>query len=338
MMQELTPEQANEWLDKFPKQLVTSYHRPYFLEAESTRHPQSKPIYLAFELDGQRFLHSALMCPIPGIEYFDLQSPFGFGGGPLWTENTSSSFFNECKKAYLEWCQKSKILAEFVRFFPLNKSKQLYFGHTIQLRPTLWVNLGQKNLIQTYTARTRTAIKETLASGIQIQWNQNTALSADFYPLYVETMKNLGSVALSKFPEAYFQILTQNNNIHYVECRMKGQLLGGALFLHHDSFFDLHLFASIFEGTQFNVLGALLHSGFLKGQELGCRMSHIGGGLGSKFGDPLYSFKTTFACKEAPYFIGTQILNKPVYEAMKTIWTEQNGQEPDRVLFYRKGI
>ena len=82
---------------------------------------------------------------IPENHYFDISTPYGYGGWIIEGENTDKLF-----AAYENWNRRNGIISEFVRFHPLirNYEKCKDFYEVIQLGKVVHMNLDDPKSYQ----------------------------------------------------------------------------------------------------------------------------------------------------------------------------------------------
>jgi hypothetical protein len=89
-----------------------------------------------------------------GPSYFDITTPFGYGGPLLKIKGNSTKLIENFRKAFMEYCTEEKIIAEFIRFHPLNGNASFFENHmkllpmydtyTIKLKNRLPMPRGKK--------------------------------------------------------------------------------------------------------------------------------------------------------------------------------------------------
>src|SRR5690606_3268661 len=84
-----------------------------------------------------------------GKDYYDITSPFGYGGPVLKIKNDAEKLASNFLDAFSKYCNREEILAEYIRFHPpLNNS--YYFKSMLDLIPvydtySLQLNSGLKD-------------------------------------------------------------------------------------------------------------------------------------------------------------------------------------------------
>ncbi|WKA53785.1 GNAT family N-acetyltransferase [Planococcus shixiaomingii] len=66
--------------------------------------------------------------------YFDITTPFGYGGPLLEIKGDAAKLIENFRKTFTDFCDEEKIIAEFIRFHPLNKNAP-FFEKYLNLYP-----------------------------------------------------------------------------------------------------------------------------------------------------------------------------------------------------------
>lgn len=89
--------------------------------------------------------------------HFDITTPFGYGGPLLNIKGDSSRLIANFRKTFVEFCSKEKIIAEFVRFHPLNDNASFFEDH-LKLYPmyeTFTIDLKARPANETKSHKTQ---------------------------------------------------------------------------------------------------------------------------------------------------------------------------------------
>ena len=110
------------------------YSSQYFLAA--TELDPGEPLLFYYKDNEGEVAYPFIKRKIVGgeNEYFDITTPFGYGG-PLMKGNKSNpSLIENFRKAFADYCQEEKIIAEFIRFHPILENAQSMENH-VKLTP-----------------------------------------------------------------------------------------------------------------------------------------------------------------------------------------------------------
>lgn len=250
-------------------------------------------------------------------EYFDLSTPYGYGGflieGKKDRENLEQLF-----KEYEGYCKKHNIISEFVRFHPVLKNchdvEQYY--EVVQLGNTITVELeNEKKLWENMIGKNRNVIRKALKSGVRIYWGRSQELYDEFIDMYNATMDKDNAEDYYYFDQAFYKSvlndLKYNSMIFYAV--LDGKVIAMSMIIFANGQMHYHLSASWREYLKYAPTNLLLTEAATWGIANGINSFHLGGGLGSGE-DSLYKFKRAFNKNSSTYFsIGKKIFNKGIY-------------------------
>lgn len=254
---------------------------------------------------------------IPKGKWFDLVTPYGYGGWIIEGSGDKTPLFEEYKKL----CRDSNIICEFVRFHPvLNNYKyveDLYqtekLGHTIAMDITspdvIWSNLTSKN---------RNMIRKAEKSNIEIVVGNDEDSYRDFRQMYDETMVKNGADEYYFFDEKYYDGLRTDlaDNALVFSAIYNGINISSAIVTFANGRLNYHLSGSVYEYRNLAPSNLLLYRAAVWGSEHGMKTFHLGGGIGSQE-DNLFKFKKAFYRGELKQFvIGKIIFDKEVYDTL----------------------
>lgn len=251
---------------------------------------------------------------IPRNQFFDLSSPYGYGGWLIEGDDPDKLF-----KKYELWCRNNNIICEFVRFHPVIEN-HLYcesqyevvpLGNTIAMdlstRENIWTNLISKN---------RNMIRKAKKNGVKVYNGRNPMLFGEFQKIYNMTMDKDNAESYYYFKnEFYSSILNDlpyNTQIFYAE--YEGKIIAAAIMLAANGKMNYHLSGSLKEFSSLAATNLILYEAANWGTENGYRTLYLGGGVGSGE-DSLYKFKKAFYRKDDDkrFYIGKKIFNQNKY-------------------------
>lgn len=327
-------EQAQHVFSQLPPFLQAPEHNPHYIEADALRKEELQPTYFLFEEQGQHYYHSFHMAPIPGTAFFDIQSPYGYGGPIATTEDPG--FLQHAWQAYCQWCRQENVMVEFMRFHPLLANQKQYGGVVAYNRDTVWLELQGTDLWKSYAPRNRTAIRKGLAKELQFYWCEPDAFLRVFPQLYYENMKHVQADSFYFFNDAYFARILQLPGARAALCEHEGEAVAGAVFLGGEALVEYHLSAMSGKGRALSAMNFLLHEAVSWSQQQGFARFHLGGGTDAAEDNPLLFFKKSFSQKLADFYIGHYVHQPEAYAQMKKIWLQERAlAETKRILFYR---
>lgn len=306
---------------------------PFYVRADAKRDPSLVPTFFLFEEGGEFFYHGFLLGKIDSTDFYDIQSPSGYGGPIASSEDTE--FLAMAWEHYKDWCLRNNVLVEFVRFHPLLQNWDYYNGDVVDDRRTVWIDLELNDLLSSYSTRVRTAIKKAKKAGLYVEWVDPREYIDVFFQHYSNAMVELGADEFYLFPKEYHRVLLSWDTSKLALCKRDSKIVGASLFLLAPSFIEYHLAFTLPEGKKFSANNLILHEAALLGKKLGLKKFHLGGGTSRNEKNPLLFFKKGFSDQRSFFKIGEKVYKQEIYDDLKSAWVKKKGSISSRVLFYR---
>lgn len=258
--------------------------------------------------------------------YFDISTPYGYGGFIIEGEPSAESLKN-MEENYVSLCQEQGIISEFVRFHPvLDNAKELKSIYVIQcLGKTVTVDLDSREKVwDNFIGKNRNVIRKSIKSEVEIFWGRSPNLIEKFLSMYNATMDKDNAQDYYYFKEDFYNSilndLKYNSMIFYAVYEKK--IIAMSMILYSNVQVHYHLSASDRVYQRLAPSNLLLYEVACWASENGYKTFHLGGGLGSKE-DGLYSFKKVFNKNSNTTFsIGKKIFNQEKYEELLSIRKE----------------
>lgn len=271
---------------------------------------------------------------IPRNTYFDMITPYGYGGFKL-EGNITKASIDDLNEEYTSYCFKEGIISEFVRFHTFfHSEKELNHIYNIrELGKTITMKLGSHDQIwNNLISKNRNMVRKAKNAGINIYQGREPSLYDKFKSLYYQTMDKDNAKSYYYFSEKFFNSILMDckysSLIFYAV--IDGKIIAMAIILFVGKTMHYHLAASDANYKHLAPTNLLLYEVACFGSENGYEMFHLGGGLGSKE-DSLYKFKSSFNKDGGnPFFVGEKIFNKLMYDQLVAIRSksiEINGDE-----------
>lgn len=257
---------------------------------------------------------------IPENHYFDIATPYGYGGWIIEGEEPEKLF-----EAYEGWIKKKGIISEFVRFHPLieNHEKSMGFYDVMQLGEVVHMDLDNPELIwSNIISKNRNMIRKALKNGVKVYNGRFPEIYEKFRVIYNETMDKDNAEKYYYFrPEFYDSLLNDlpdNAQVFWAEKDEK--VIAASIMLHANGRMFYHLSGSVREYGTFAPTNLILYRAALWGCANGCSTLYLGGGLGSGV-DSLFKFKKAFYKGDDlhHFYVGRKIHDPEVYEELKQI-------------------
>ncbi len=271
-------------------------------------------IYEFFYSEGDKeFYNIAIKRRIGETEYFDLETPYGYGG---WFSNTDDkNFIERAVKKYEEDSISQNIVAEFIRFHPFNNFPHIHselFDFFRYDRDVVVVDLTKpkEERWKDYSSTTRNKIRKAEKL---LDFNMNCNLN-EFIELYKATMDKNKASDFYYFSKNYFENITNIKNAKLFCALIGDKMSAGSIFLESKYIVSYHLGAKDYG---INILGAnyfLFDNIFDYYSKLGKSYALLGGGRTTDKEDSLFKFKQKFSNLTLPFYIAGKIFNKEVYK------------------------
>ena len=266
-------------------------------------------------------------------QWFDLTSPYGYGGWILEGDTSIEQlhiFYNEYKKYMCD----HNYVCNFVRYSPVLRnaemmkplSRVLDLGKTIAIdlesEETIWNNIKSKN---------RNMIRKAIRNGVTIEHSKPTSdLMATFKQIYDETMRLDNAVNYYFFGDLFYQSIIDNlsDETEIFYALHEGNIIAISIMLHCNGMMHYHLSGTVPEYRSMAPTNLLLYEAALWACRNGLKCFHLGGGVGSGE-DNLYKFKAAFnRNSNCQFSIGQEVFNVEMYNHLVR-WRAQDDVDFD---------
>jgi len=267
------------------------------------------------------WFHVFLLNPIPDTDYFDIQTPYGYGG-PL-TNNSDPDFIFEASQAFGEWARSNRVVCEFIRFHPILKNESFVSDSLLTIeenRTTVFIDLrlSEEQLYEEMDASFRRGIRKATVNRLRFQELRINEYLPQFVSLYNATMRRVEAGPFYFFKPEHFAALSDSRlkpallGVFDVE-----ELLAGALLFVGDEIVHYHLGASDPRFLEKRPNNFLFYNMVLWAKnKKPCKILHLGGGFEKNPGNSLFKFKASVGKGRALFNIGKRIWNETVYREL----------------------
>ena len=236
---------------------------------------------------------SAFEGRLPQNEYYDICSPYGYGGWLI--EGTQTE---ELYRAYESWCTKNNIICEFVRFHPILENQKFCTEayDIVPLGKTVALDLSSPEVIwSNITSKNRNMIRKAQKNGICIYSGRYPQIFKEFRTIYNSTMDKDKAVAYYYFGEAFYESILNDlpHNAQVFYAVYEDKIIAASIMLAANGRMNYHLSGSLREYAHLAPTNLLLYEAAMWGWANGCKTLYLGGGVGSGE-DSLYKFKKAF--------------------------------------------
>lgn len=293
-------------------------------------HGDGEPCLFFYESDKLRCINVAMKRDIATIQafsdifpantYFDLMTPYGYGGFLFEGEITDKELL-EFQKVYTHYMQEQHIVSEFVRYHPiLNNSliARTVFP-VIDKGKTAYMDITSPEVIwDNIKSNCRSNIRKAQKSEVIVEHTNDPALFNDFMAMYSEVMQKNNASDYYYFKEEYYAAIHKNlaNQYKLFYALYKGKIAAMSLFIYANQQLHCHLACSDAQYKLLSLPGLLLYEAACWGNQNGLKTLHLGGGVGYKE-DSLLRFKMSFNKNTNSIgTIGTNIYISEIYETL----------------------
>jgi len=296
------------------------YHLPAYARLDATT-GAGRPRAFVYQEGEKALLLPLVVQDIPGEEYQDAVSPYGYSGPVSNVAIEQGDFWARAAVALTSTLRENGIIAAFVRLHPL-----LPVPHNALATVGTLVKHGDTVVIdadlppETVWSRTRQshrrAITQARQTGMQVHINDWGHLD-DFIQTYRQTMVRLGAAECYLFDADYFWRLRRDlgDHVHLAAAVMSGEFVGGLLFFHYRGAAHAHLSCTI-EDPVARGSSKLLDDEVRRWvQQREGLTYHLGGGVGGK-NDSLYEYKRGFSPHSCPFYTWRIVADRAAYVAV----------------------
>jgi len=329
---EIKYETYKKEFNNLPVELQICSLNPKFCREFQVYNKNLKIIYWRYKEKKNIFLNCFFLGKIKDTEYFDIQSPYPYGG-PISSTN-DKKFINKANNIFEAWAKKKNIIVEIYKFNPLLNQENWYNGIIIKNRKTVSIDL-EKNLLEGYEKRRFCDIKNIEKKNILKITKVSSRSSKDlFLKIYKENMKKIAADKFYFFSDQYISnILSLNiTNLWYAE--VNNNIASAALILKSKKSKTVEYFlgAREFNFDKYKSTSFLIHKISMYYKKCGYKKFYLGGGRTQKEDDSLLFFKKGFSDTTSDFLIGYKIYDNSIYNKLKKKF--DNG-EKNKILFYR---
>ena len=322
-----TLEQSEQW-----DSIVRSFqqHDTYYLSGYVKAfciHGDGEPLLFYYENGGTRGINVAMKRDIALDKHFkgkleenlwfDLSCPYGYGGWLIEGDDTESVM-----TAYVAWCQKNKIISEFVRFHPMLKNHIAVQNHydVVPLGDVVAMDLASPEIIwANISSKNRNMIRKAQKNGVTIYHGRYPEIYETFRQIYNGTMDKDNADAYYYFSREFYESILMDlpHNAQVFYAVFENKVIAASIMLACNKKMNYHLSGSSREFSFLAPTNLLLYEAALWGCANGCKSLYLGGGIGSAE-DSLFKFKRAFyRGDDLPRFhIGKKIFNSEHYDML----------------------
>lgn len=285
------------------------------------------------------FLKRGINIGHEGERYFDITTPFGYGG-PL-ASVVDPVLIKRFRTAFHKYCLQENIVTEFIRFHPLLQNEKQYrsFMNVIYVREMVFIDLrkhpdkifqeiGKSNRNKIRKAQKANCVFKVLHSAEAMHYLDQ------FLALYYQTMDRNNATQFYYFPKSYFErlLIDLPQQVKMTAVFYENKLVAGDIIFCEGDFINSHVNAGDADYFSMGTNPLLLFKTALWGKQRGFKYIYLGGGYEKN--DSLFKFKLRFNPEGiVHYYTGTKVHIKPIYEKLVNLWRQKHAKEPNTDYF-----
>lgn len=257
-------------------------------------------------------VHKAFTGKIQKNMYYDLCTPYGYGGF-LFEGNNES--FQEILNEYENYCQQTGYISEFVRF-ELMEPYHVYYHGEVETRTHNVVrnlDISMDDIMADFEHKVRKNIKKAVRNGLEIIVDEDGTHLDEFLRIYYKTMERTDANEEFFFSKEFFETLNHmKDNVMYFYVLYEEKIISAELVIYGSK--NAYSFLGGTDHEYFSVRP----NDFLKyeiikwAKEKGLKNFILGGGYGSD--DGIFRYKKSLAPSGiVDFYIGRRIFNQHNY-------------------------
>lgn len=250
---------------------------------------------------------------IPGTDYLDLSSVYGYGG-PLLAKDVDAAPI-----LYALWQGMAEFgaVSLFSRMHPLFADcieNEAYRGDRLGEVVVIDVKPGEPHL-PTYRGSHRREVVNAQEKGLMLKVDWDCTELSDFVDIYQNAMRDLSAREYYLFNEEYFQkiVTAEDFKVFIIFATFDGVKVAASMFIITKGVMQYYLSGSDYNYRNFSASKAIIAKAHELAAELGVQHLILGGGVGSER-DSLFKFKAGFSDNFKPFYVVKKVLLEKVYK------------------------
>ena len=288
--------------------------------------------------------HLYLMRPVPwkldGVQYYDVVTPYGYGGPVLTRGTATPEFLRRYYGAWEEHCRENRIVAEFLRFHLFDNAplRLAYPGQVGKVSDNVVRRLEPSldEMWMEFAHKVRKNVKKAASAGLTVQTDADGRRLDDFLQIYYQTMERNHADSFYYFDRAYFQALvdTLPGHFQFFHVLSEDKVISTELVLCGQDYVYSFLGGTLEEYFPLRPNDLLKYEIIRWSRDTGHKAFVLGGGYGGN--DGIYRYKKSFAPDaDVPYYTGRWIHEPRVYEALTALRRNQGAMNEAYFPQYR---
>ncbi|WP_411843788.1 GNAT family N-acetyltransferase [Salinicoccus sp. HZC-1] len=261
---------------------------------------------------------------IDGEQYYDLISPYGYGGPVIHSYTNKEKLLAEFEAVFTHYCKRNNIVSEFVRFNPLFQNQEPFreIYDVSYLRNTVGTDLkcSEDTFQSEFCTTARRKVRKLLRDG-RFSCELTTGFDniEAFIDIYNDTMMRHNATGFYYFDREYFYEMKRKfpNNLFTTSVYHEGEIIAMGLYFISGNIIHDHLNGTKAKYLNYSPAYLLKYTAMNWGKENGFSVIHYGGGVSNSDEDSVLKFKKRFSNNtEFKFHIGKKIWNQSVYDKL----------------------
>lgn len=295
----------------------------YHTSCYHTLEKEGKPLLFASQLNGDFIALPLILRKVEGTDFWDLTSSYGYCGPvsnkSFWEMPLELLMF--FREELIQWFKEKNIISVFSRLHPIITGDILFedFGFIRDVNQTVAIDLKltPNEQRRQYRKSNKSEINQLRGKkGYIVKEAESREEILEFISIYYENMDRVKAPENYYFDEAYFFHFLDNPcfSSKLLLALKDEKITAGAIFTITKQIMQYHL-----AGTKEAYIGdtpmkLILDEARLKGNELGLKYLHLGGGVGGSDEDSLFRFKAGFSKERFVYRTWQYVVDQQKYE------------------------
>lgn len=265
-------------------------------------------------------------------KYFDLTSPYGYGGFIIEGKN-----YKKVNRGYRKQCKKNNIVCEFVRFHLLEGYESKYDGKAENIKHNIIrkLDINPEEMLMDFEHKVRKNIKRANKNGLQIQIDTEGETLDEFLDIYYSTMDRNNAEKGYYFKREFFEKLNEmKGNVVYFNVLYEGKVISTELVIYSPNNCYSYLGGTLSEYFNLRPNDFLKYEIIKWAYNKGIKNFILGGGYGSE-DDGIYRYKKSFAPNGIyDFYIGKNIFNKKMYNKLIVIRKKEENVDLENSSYF----
>lgn len=265
-------------------------------------------------------------------KFFDLQTPYGYGGMIIEGKNKEKVW-----EEYTKICKTENIVCEFVRFSLFTNGETYYDGYTETRTHNIVRNLelSDEDLYADFEHKVRKNLKKAERNELKFIVDEEGKYFEEFLKIYYDTMKRNNASDEYYFPRSFFEkFLQMPTNAAWFHVQKDGQIISTELVIYNENNCYSYLGGTYADYFEYRPNELLKVGIMLWAKQKDIKNFVLGGGYGTD--DGIFKYKKSFAPQGVrDFYIGHRIMMYDMYNKLVEI-REQSSDFDRNTLYFPK--